>query len=71
MKKIFLTILLGAALSPAFAQKTKDNTLTKKKPAKNGSCYLTELLLKAGPTARANPLPRHPAAGRLLTAHLL
>jgi hypothetical protein len=30
MKKILLTILIGAALSPAFSQKAKDNTLSKK-----------------------------------------
>jgi hypothetical protein len=33
MKTFFLTLLMAAAISPAFSQKTKDNTLTKKEAA--------------------------------------
>ena len=35
MKKFILTLMLGAAMYPAFSQKTKDNTLTKKEKAEH------------------------------------
>jgi hypothetical protein len=35
MKKLFLTLLMGVALTTAFGQKAKDNTLTKKEKADN------------------------------------
>ncbi|MFD2863231.1 3-keto-disaccharide hydrolase [Mucilaginibacter antarcticus] len=70
MKKIFLTILLGAALSPAFAQKTKDNTLTKKEAGEKWKLLFDGTTAKGWTNSEGQPLTAAPGGWEIINGAL-
>jgi hypothetical protein len=70
MKKLFLTILMGAALSSAFSQKAKDNTLTKKEVSDNWKLLFDGTTATGWVTGDGTPIKTAPGAWEIINGAL-
>ncbi|MES2809932.1 MAG: DUF1080 domain-containing protein [Bacteroidota bacterium] len=70
MKKILLTLMMGAALTTAFAQKAKDNTLTKKEISEKWKLLFDGTTTNGWANGDGKPIVAAPGAWEIINGTL-